>query len=199
MNGFRKGSFVTQKGFTLIELMIVVAIVGILAAIAMPSYQNYTAKAQSSEGVMLAEGVKRDVELVHAMDKTCPGNGESGIGAADSINGKYVASVTTGGTVSNTGGCTVVAAFKSTGVSAKIASATISWTLVAGEHTSQWNCATSLNATLSPKGCTASVASNSTGGATGGATGGGAGGTSGVTGSNGGTGTFTGVSGTGNP
>jgi type IV pilus assembly protein PilA len=154
MNRFGKFSFAAQKGFTLIELMIVVAIVGILAAIAMPAYQTYTAKAQSSEGVMLAEGIKRDVELIFAMDKTCPANGSSGIGAADSITGKYVAKVTTGGTPTDAGGCTVVTAFKDKGVSSKIANATISWALVAGEYTSQWDCTTSLSETLGPKGCT---------------------------------------------
>ncbi|HFA0042781.1 TPA: pilin, partial [Neisseria gonorrhoeae] len=47
-----------QKGFTLIELMIVIAIVGILAAVALPAYQDYTARAQVSEAILLAEGQK---------------------------------------------------------------------------------------------------------------------------------------------
>jgi type IV pilus assembly protein PilA len=157
MNRFGKVSFAAQKGFTLIELMIVVAIVGILASIAMPAYQNYTAKAQSSEAIMLAESVKRDVELAYVADRVCPANGTSGIGAANAITGKYVATVVAAGTFSDAGGCTVVATFKTAGVSPKISGAAITWTLFAGANTSQWDCATSLNATLGLKGCTTTV------------------------------------------
>ena len=52
----------TQKGFTLIELMIVVAIIGILAAVALPAYQDYTVRARVTEGISLAQGAKKLVE-----------------------------------------------------------------------------------------------------------------------------------------
>ena len=86
-----------QKGFTLIELMIVVAIIGILAAVAIPAYQDYTAKAQVSEAFSLASSAKAAVSLVHAETGTFPAtNAAAGIAAAATITGKYVSSVTIG-------------------------------------------------------------------------------------------------------
>jgi type IV pilus assembly protein PilA len=83
-----------QKGFTLIELMIVVAIIGILAAIAIPAYQDYTTRAQVSEGLNLAGAAKAAVAESYANNGDWPvNNAIAGLGVAADIKGKYVDSV----------------------------------------------------------------------------------------------------------
>ncbi|WP_196427815.1 pilin [Neisseria meningitidis] len=83
-----------QKGFTLIELMIVIAIVGILAAVALPAYQDYTARAQVSEAILLAEGQKSAVTEYYLNHGKWPGdNSDAGVASSTDIKGKYVKSV----------------------------------------------------------------------------------------------------------
>ncbi|ROU53504.1 pilin [Neisseria gonorrhoeae] len=83
-----------QKGFTLIELMIVIAIVGILAAVALPAYQDYTARAQVSEAILLAEGQKSAVTEYYLNHGKWPeDNGAAGVASASTIKGKYVQKV----------------------------------------------------------------------------------------------------------
>ncbi|ENX0840277.1 pilin [Neisseria gonorrhoeae] len=83
-----------QKGFTLIELMIVIAIVGILAAVALPAYQDYTARAQVSEAILLAEGQKSAVTEYYLNHGIWPeNNGAAGVASSSSIKGKYVKEV----------------------------------------------------------------------------------------------------------
>ncbi|EPI0553489.1 pilin [Neisseria gonorrhoeae] len=103
-----------QKGFTLIELMIVIAIVGILAAVALPAYQDYTARAQVSEAILLAEGQKSAVTEYYLNHGEWPkDNTSAGVASSSSIKGKYVKSVTVAKGV-------VTAQMASTGVNKEI-------------------------------------------------------------------------------
>jgi type IV pilus assembly protein PilA len=88
-----------QQGFTLIELMIVVAIIGILAAIAIPAYQDYTIRAQVSEGLNLSGGAKAAVSEYFMDRGVMPANNaQAGLETDTNIQGKYVAGVKVGAT-----------------------------------------------------------------------------------------------------
>jgi type IV pilus assembly protein PilA len=86
------------SGFTLIELMIVVAIIAILAAIAFPAYQNYVIRTQVSEGVVVADNPKDAVwSFISTTGRMPTDNASAGLPAATSITGKYVSSINVAG------------------------------------------------------------------------------------------------------
>ena len=136
-----------QKGFTLIELMIVVAIIGILAAIALPAYQDYTARAQMSEAMVLADGQKGAVTEFYADRGVMPANNAAaGISPAAEISGKYVASVgISSGVITST--------VRGQNVAAGIASSTLTLTPNPTSGSVSWTCTSSASAKYVPAAC----------------------------------------------
>ncbi|HEZ0045108.1 TPA: pilin [Neisseria meningitidis] len=123
-----------QKGFTLIELMIVIAIVGILAAVALPAYQDYTARAQVSEAILLAEGQKSAVTEYYLNHGKWPGdNSDADVASSSKIKGKYVKEVTVANGV-------VTAEMKSDGVNNEIKGKKLSLWAKRQDGSVKWFC-----------------------------------------------------------
>ena len=131
-----------QQGFTLIELMIVVAIIGILAAVAIPAYQDYIARSQVSEGVSLTAGGKTPLAEYFNDKGSWPAAASDVMG---NLAGKYVCTITLGGAVTTVGTISVEARMKNTGVNSAITTGTL---ILTSNDAKQWSC-TSGN--LAPK------------------------------------------------
>ncbi|MDC7714457.1 pilin [Vogesella sp. LYT5W] len=136
-----------QQGFTLIELMIVVAIIGILAAIAIPAYSNYTKRAQVSEAFSLADGIKV---------KVAETQGETGTCTALAASGTYANIAVTGSGATVEAGCTITATFGSK-AHAELQGRSVTLVPAFGSNSTTWTCtvpaASAVSTDYLPKNC----------------------------------------------
>ena len=136
-----------QKGFTLIELMIVVAIIGILAAVALPAYQDYTVRAKVTEVILAASAGKLAVSEAVQVNGQMPSTASLALASA---NSKYVASVGYSSTVSNIG---IITATAQGDASITGSTITLTGTVNSTSGSVDWVCSGTINAKYRPSSC----------------------------------------------
>lgn len=150
----------TQKGFTLIELMIVVAIIAILAAIAIPAYQDYIIRSQVSEAATLSSGPETAVAEYYqnkgpaATTALAAGsNGVVGVASAASIGGSYVkqVSVDAGGIITATMGSGVAGSGFGSKANSKVSGQTLSFSPTFSTGSTSWTCKSTSSGSIQAK------------------------------------------------
>lgn len=146
-----------QKGFTLIELMVVVVIIGILSAIAIPTYHDYVTRAQLSEALTLSIGYKASVSTLYSEIGSCPTLTNMGFSSPLETSGKYVSSLSINPSIEIDRVCTFTFQFKPTNVSSNLTNKHLSFHLVkysSGLGLSTWECtSTDINQKFLPNTC----------------------------------------------
>ena len=137
------------RGFTLIELMIVVAIIAILSSIAVSVYMDSTGKAQLSEAFTIVDGLKTDISDYYTQTGSCPAFGTSNLAAAASYSGKYVGSVNILPVAS---GCSITAMMRNT-VSPKLKGKTVTFVMTGNGGATTWQCSSNADLVYVPMAC----------------------------------------------